>query len=367
MGNVRQHRKNGGFTMLPNAILLDNNLTRDSRNLLWILLSLPNDWKFSVEGMIASHYDVGCKGTCLKALHNLEENKYVFREQTRKANGHAGTMIYHIFDEPQLEGVHFLDDSMWKSTILPSPVERSPVERATVSPPPVKCTQDNTKLTKEKLTKEKQTNCFLSSSSSSSASSKASEPIKDTDFENEREENIEVIDEMMVVDKNGVAVRPEGLVVAYFDRKPSNNDRKRITKLLQLHGLEMVEYAFEQAVKQEELKMAYVEGILRNQAERGVMSAELARTADNWGRRKHPKTKAYTAESEKLVEIDGIVFGVDENESPLEKFKRNRQKSAYAQAVVLADQAQKSQDLTERRAMYLSEFQKNIEKERRLS
>ena len=49
-GEVRVH-KNRGYTIIPNDILRDLNLTLKAKALLGLMLSLPDDWDYTVAGL----------------------------------------------------------------------------------------------------------------------------------------------------------------------------------------------------------------------------------------------------------------------------------------------------------------------------
>ena len=78
-------KKEKGFVQLPNSILSDPNISLKAKAVLSIMLSLPDNWNFSIEG-IASR----CKESkdCIaKAINELIDAGYVKRAKTRGYDG----------------------------------------------------------------------------------------------------------------------------------------------------------------------------------------------------------------------------------------------------------------------------------------
>lgn len=93
---VRVHRNNG-YTIMPNELIRDMNLSLKSKALLCLMLSLPDDWDYSVAGLtklVKEGYDSVDTG-----LKELIHYNYIYREGSRKEKGHF-KYIYHIFENP---------------------------------------------------------------------------------------------------------------------------------------------------------------------------------------------------------------------------------------------------------------------------
>ena len=91
-GEIRIH-KNRGYTIIPNDILRDMNLTLKAKALLGLMLSLPDDWDYTVAGLtklVKEGYDSVDSG-----IKELIKFKYVHREESRKEKGYF-KYIYHI-------------------------------------------------------------------------------------------------------------------------------------------------------------------------------------------------------------------------------------------------------------------------------
>ena len=90
--------KNQNYTTMSNYHLRDKRLSLKSKGLLSLILSLPEEWDYSVRGLAAI-----CKESpdgIASALRELEKFGYLYREQIRGSNGRLGKVEYVIYEEP---------------------------------------------------------------------------------------------------------------------------------------------------------------------------------------------------------------------------------------------------------------------------
>ena len=99
MAVMRIH-KTGNFTIISNTHLRDKNLSLKAKGLLTLMLSLPDNWDYSVNGLtcICKEGKVAVQNT----LDELEENRYLVRNKERTKNGRF-TCVYEIYEVPQEE------------------------------------------------------------------------------------------------------------------------------------------------------------------------------------------------------------------------------------------------------------------------
>lgn len=136
--SVFRVEKNKNYTVMANYHLRDKGLSFRARGMLSTILSLPDDWDYSVNGLVTlakDGYD-SVKST----LKELEQNGYLVRTRARKGHGRLGSMIYTIYEEPQLaEG---------------SPTEGSPTQVKPTEVNPRQISKDITNIKKEPKTEE---------------------------------------------------------------------------------------------------------------------------------------------------------------------------------------------------------------------
>lgn len=103
------------------------------------MLSLPDDWDYSVPGLVAICQE--SKNIIQGALKELEKNGYLVRTMTRDSSGHIG-YNYDVYEQPQ--------------HTLPRPEKPYTVEPYTVSPSTVEpCTEKQPQLNTNKLSTNK--------------------------------------------------------------------------------------------------------------------------------------------------------------------------------------------------------------------
>lgn len=90
--------KTKNYTVMSNYHLRDNNLSLKAKGLMSLMLSLPENWDYSVSGLAR----ICCEGKdCItSALNELEDSKYLVREQNRTAKGQFGGANYILYEKP---------------------------------------------------------------------------------------------------------------------------------------------------------------------------------------------------------------------------------------------------------------------------
>ncbi len=97
MSSVIRVIKNCNYTTLSNYHFKDKRLSWKAKGLLSTMLSLPDDWNYTIEGL-ASLSDDGIKATN-SGLTELEKCGYLMRKQLRDENGHFVAMEYTIYEK----------------------------------------------------------------------------------------------------------------------------------------------------------------------------------------------------------------------------------------------------------------------------
>lgn len=89
--------KNKNYTVMSNYHLQDKNLTYKAKGLLSFMLSLPEDWDYSMAGLVKISKE-NIK-SIRSGLQELEENKYLVRTRNQKENGQF-FYDYSIYEIP---------------------------------------------------------------------------------------------------------------------------------------------------------------------------------------------------------------------------------------------------------------------------
>lgn len=90
--------KNKNYTVMSNYHLRDKNLSLKAKGLLSIMLSLPENWDYSVAGLVAicKEYSQAINNI----LHELEDNGYLERKKIYE-NGKIRDWEYIIYENPK--------------------------------------------------------------------------------------------------------------------------------------------------------------------------------------------------------------------------------------------------------------------------
>lgn len=104
MATIRVH-KTKNYTVMSNTHLRDKKLSLKAKGLLSVMLSLPDNWDYSIAGLVAISKE---NETAVKsALNELKDNNYVVvaKENPTKSNGGRIKYTYEVYEEPYKQSV----------------------------------------------------------------------------------------------------------------------------------------------------------------------------------------------------------------------------------------------------------------------
>lgn len=150
--------KSRGYTVMSNHHLRNKELSLKAKGLLSQMLSLPEDWDYTLAGL--SHINRESIDAIRTAVWELEKAGYITRRQGRDEKGKMAAIEYTIYEQPQPPSL--------ENPILENPTSDKPVlENPTTENP----TSDNpTQINKEEqrtdLPKKEKSNTDLSNTHS---------------------------------------------------------------------------------------------------------------------------------------------------------------------------------------------------------
>lgn len=123
MAIFRTH-KNQNYTVMSNYHLKDRNMSLKAKGLLSVMLSLPDDWDYSLAGLIAI-----CKEneTAVKsALKELKDFGYIRIDKLMPNETESGRIeyVYNVFEQPQ----NIIKQEHKKQGLENQPLENQPIE-----------------------------------------------------------------------------------------------------------------------------------------------------------------------------------------------------------------------------------------------
>ncbi|MGI5963652.1 MAG: helix-turn-helix domain-containing protein [Lawsonibacter sp.] len=94
--SVRSGRKKG-FVVLFREVAQDSRLSLEARGLFALMVSLPDDWEYTVSGLAVK---AGCgREKVRRLLKELQRVGYLIREQSHREGGKFGGNVYVLQDE----------------------------------------------------------------------------------------------------------------------------------------------------------------------------------------------------------------------------------------------------------------------------
>lgn len=97
MSVVRVH-KTKNFTVMSNTHFKEKKMSLKAKGLLSLMLSLPDDWDYSIAGLVTLSKDG--KDSVMTALAELEEFGYLTRSRLTDKKGRFSGVEYQIFEVP---------------------------------------------------------------------------------------------------------------------------------------------------------------------------------------------------------------------------------------------------------------------------
>lgn len=97
---MRVH-KTKNFTVMSNHHFKEKEMSLKAKGLLSLMLSLPDDWNYSISGLVKLSKDG--KDSVMSALTELEKFGYLTRIRMVNEKGQFSGVEYNIFEQPQAE------------------------------------------------------------------------------------------------------------------------------------------------------------------------------------------------------------------------------------------------------------------------
>ncbi len=127
--------KSKNFTIIANYVFKDNRLSLKAKGLLTQMLSLPDDWDYTLKGLTSLFSDG--QDSIRAAIHELERYGYIIRKRVRDERGRLCGTEYIIYEKPQeLQEDEMVEAEPDSASLEPTedvPVETMPVQDETTT------------------------------------------------------------------------------------------------------------------------------------------------------------------------------------------------------------------------------------------
>ncbi len=141
--SVFRIEKSKNYTVMSNHHLRNKDLSLKAKGLLSQMLSLPDDWDYTLKGLARINKE---KIDAIRtAVLELEEAGYITRKQGRDALGKMAAIEYTIYEQPQPR----LENPITEQPILENPCLENPISDKPTTENPTQLNIDKTN--KEKL------------------------------------------------------------------------------------------------------------------------------------------------------------------------------------------------------------------------
>ncbi len=91
--------RNRGYTVMSNHHLRNKDLTLKAKGLLSQMLSLPEDWDYTLAGLSLINREK--INAIREAVREVEKARYIVRSRERDERGRLRSAEYVIFEQPQ--------------------------------------------------------------------------------------------------------------------------------------------------------------------------------------------------------------------------------------------------------------------------
>lgn len=121
--------KTKNYTVMSNYHLRDMSLSLKAKGLLSLMLSLPEDWDYTMKGL--AHICKDGIDSISGGIQELEVHGYLIRERIRGTNGQLGSIEYTILEQPKAS-----------SPIQGEPIRENPMQAAPMQEEPGQLNKD---------------------------------------------------------------------------------------------------------------------------------------------------------------------------------------------------------------------------------
>lgn len=122
--------KTRDYTVMSNHHLRNTDLSLKAKGLLSLMLSLPEDWDYTMKGLARI-----CKDgidSISGGIRELEAHGYLIRERIRNENGQLGSIEYTILEQPKppapTQGAPILENPIQAVPTLDTPMQGDPAQ-----------------------------------------------------------------------------------------------------------------------------------------------------------------------------------------------------------------------------------------------
>ena len=208
--------RNTGYTVMSNHHLRNKELSLKAKGLLSQMLSLPEDWDYTLAGL--SYINRESIDAIRTAVWELEKAGYITRRQGRDEKGKMTAIEYTIYEQPQPPALD--------CPVLENPTADNPTTENPTSENPMQLNKD---IQKTDLSKKEKSNTDLSNNHSIPILSPNPSPLREETAEPPERKRKEAADAYRVYEE----IIKDNIEYEHFI-KHTNIDRERLDEIVSL-------------------------------------------------------------------------------------------------------------------------------------
>ena len=213
--------RNTGYTVMSNHHLRNKELSLKAKGLLSQMLSLPEDWDYTLAGL--SYINRESIDAIRTAVWELEKAGYITRRQGRDEKGKMTAIEYTIYEQPQPPA---LDCPVLENPTADNPILENPTPDNPTSENPMQLNKD---IQKTDLSKKEKSNTDLSNNHSIPILSPNPSPLREETAEPPERKRKEAADAYRVYEE----IIKDNIEYEHFI-KHTNIDRERLDEIVSL-------------------------------------------------------------------------------------------------------------------------------------
>ena len=213
--------RNTGYTVMSNHHLRNKELSLKAKGLLSQMLSLPEDWDYTLAGL--SYINRESIDAIRTAVWELEKAGYITRRQGRDDKGKMTAIEYTIYEQPQPSA---LDCPVLENPTADNPILENPTADNPTSENPMQLNKD---IQKTDLSKKEKSNTDLSNNHSIPILSPNPSPLREETAEPPERKRKEAADAYRVYEE----IIKDNIEYEHFI-KHTNIDRERLDEIVSL-------------------------------------------------------------------------------------------------------------------------------------
>ncbi|RHO38882.1 DUF6017 domain-containing protein [Dorea sp. AM13-35] len=213
--------RNTGYTVMSNHHLRNKELSLKAKGLLSQMLSLPEDWDYTLAGL--SYINRESIDAIRTAVWELEKAGYITRRQGRDEKGKMTAIEYTIYEQPQPPA---LDCPVLENPTADNPILENPTADNPTLENPMQLNKD---IQKTDLSKKEKSNTDLSNNHSIPILSPNPSPLREETAEPPERKRKEAADAYRVYEE----IIKDNIEYEHFI-KHTNIDRERLDEIVSL-------------------------------------------------------------------------------------------------------------------------------------